>query len=99
MYKAFLFFIAISIPMVAAASVAEFKGEPKLVNKVKVYPQVVVQAEGLPATTLDLSGAGVRKKDKLFLTFDVYLVASYFQDPKLTTDKDTPLEAAAKQKV
>ncbi|MBI4403220.1 MAG: hypothetical protein HY537_03625 [Deltaproteobacteria bacterium] len=70
----------------ARASAVEFQGTPQVVSAsgidVKIYPQAMIHA-GEVNYPVKLSGYGIRTKSVLFLDANIYMVASYVDDPAL----------------
>lgn len=91
-------FTALLVTFPAWAGLAEFEGQAKTLNGVSAFPTAKVKA-GDKTATLTLSGAGIRQKTKVFLTFNVYSVSSYVEDVATLRRAKSPLEGARAQKV
>ncbi len=81
-----------------AASIVEFSGTEAKVAGVKVLSDAKAK---LPAgeVPLKLSGAGIRTKTKLLLTFNVYVASSYVTDVQALRRAATPVEGVRQQNV
>jgi hypothetical protein len=82
---------------IAQGSVVEFSGNVTKTGGVDVHAEAKLTTPA-GAVPVKLSGSGIRQKTKLFLTFNLYTVASYVSDVQSLRRGATPVDGLRGQK-